>query len=166
LADRIELTNIVDAVVKEIGVLEDIEVDALVKKTGVLTFVIDTFSEQAKTKVFTVDSKLFFPFKMIIVDSKVVNRKIETLIVDALIDPTFTSKVKVDTILKGTINELFTIDALVGIGQVPIKIDAKLNRTKTFTIDAFAGELIDVGIEGESGVGDIVETESSFGVSG
>src|SRR3989304_5208286 len=166
LADRIELTNMVDAVVKEIGVLEDVEVDALVKKTGVLTFVIDTFSEQVKTKVFTVDSKLFFPFKMIIVDSKVVNRKIETLIVDVLIDPTFTSKVKVDAILKGTINEPFTIDALVGIGQVPIKVDAKLNRTKTFTIDAFAGELIDVGIEGESGVGDIVETESSFGVSG
>lgn len=138
----------------------------MIKKIGTSTFIIDTFSEQATNKTFTIDSKLIFPFKKPTIDAKVVNRRIKIFTTDALIDPTFTSKVKVDAILKGIINETFTIDALVGIGQIPIKIDAKLNKRKTFTIDAFAGELIDVGIEANSGVSDMVEAESSFGVVG
>jgi len=175
LADRIELTSIVDALVKKLGVLQTVIVDALVKKIGTSTFIIDTFAEQPNTKVFTIDAKLVFPFKMTTIDSKIVNRYDEIFIIDSFIDPPHTVKPLVDALIKclacsGNLfcTNTFTIDALVGVGQAKVTVDAKLNKTNAFTISAFIGELIDVGIEAESVINDgsMIGIESTFGIGG
>jgi len=171
LSSRLNKTYLTDALIKEFNVAELVIIDSIIKKQTDLQFIVDANVEStAGVVTFTINSRLVFPFKKPLVDARVVNRKIKEFTVDSFIDPPFKQKPRVDAIVKAFgINRPFTIDALIGIGQKKVTVDAKLNKIKIFTIDAMTGELIDVGVEAESVINDgsgNVGFESTMGIGG